>query len=135
MSAAHPTTILFVDDDSAWRVVLDRWFKGAGLRSIGLARGEWITHAIERYQPDVVLLDIQLSGRDGLYVLEDVRRRWPALPVVVMTAFGGKQTADLARHLGASGYLDKPFRMDELTAELMRVTGGSAPGTEPSPCA
>jgi DNA-binding response OmpR family regulator len=135
MRAAFPTTILFVDDDAAWRVVLDRWFKGLGLRSIGLARGEWIAHAIEHYRPDVLLLDIHLPGRDGLRVLEDVRRRWPTMPVVVMTAFGGKQTADLVRHVGASGYLDKPFRMDELTAELMRVVGRSAPGNEPSPCA
>jgi two-component system nitrogen regulation response regulator GlnG len=132
MHEVLPTTILFVDDDAAWRVVLDRWFRGLGLRSIGLARGEWITHAIEQYQPDVLLLDIHLPGRDGLHVLEDVRRRWPTLPVVVMTAFGGKQTADLARHVGATGYLDKPFRMDELTDELRRVVGRS--GDEP-PCA
>jgi len=135
MSAALPTTVLFVDDDAAWRVVLDRWFKGAGLRSIGLARGEWITHAIKRYRPDVVLLDMHLSGRNGLCVLDEVRGRWATLPVIVMTAFGGKYTADLALQLGATGYLDKPFRMEQLTAELRRVVGRPAPGNEPSPCA
>jgi DNA-binding NtrC family response regulator len=135
MSLRPVATVLFVDDDSAWRLMLDRWLKAEGLRGIGLARGEWLTHAIERYHPDVLLLDINLPGEDGLEVLENVRRRWPTLPVIVMTAFGGHQTADLARHLGASGYLDKPFPMDHLRAQLTRVTQGDAPEDERSPCA
>jgi DNA-binding NtrC family response regulator len=117
------TTVMVVDDDAAWRVALERWLHSEGMRGIGLGRAEWITSAIETHQPDAVLLDIHLPGSDGLQVLEVVRHRWPVLPVIVMTAFGGQETGDLARRCGATGYLDKPFRMADLMTELRRVTG------------
>jgi len=121
-------TIMIVDDDSAWRVALERWLRDEGMRGIGLSRGEWITSAIETHRPDAVLLDIHLPGVDGLQVLEIVRERWPSLPVIVMTAFGGRETGDLARRCGAAGYLDKPFRMADLTQEIRRlISGGGAP--------
>ena len=121
-------TIMIVDDDSAWRVALERWLRDEGMRGIGLSRGEWITSAIETHRPDAVLLDIHLPGVDGLQVLEIVRERWPSLPVIVMTAFGGRETGDLARRCGAAGYFDKPFRMADLTQEIRRlISGGGAP--------
>jgi DNA-binding response OmpR family regulator len=123
------TTILLVDDDGAWRVALERWLKGEGMRGIGLGRAEWIASAIETHRPDAVLLDIHLPGTDGLRVLEVVRHRWPTLPVIIMTAFGGRETGDLARNCGASGYLEKPFRMAQLMAEIERVT---SPTRQPS---
>jgi DNA-binding NtrC family response regulator len=120
----HGATVLVVDDDAAWRAVLERWLQDEGMRGIGVARGEWVTGAIHTHQPDVVLLDVHLPGIDGLYVLGVVRRHWPTLPVIIMTAFGGRETAELARRCGATGYLDKPFRMTELASELARATGG-----------
>lgn len=51
-----------------------------------------------------------------------VRYRWPDLPVIVMTAFGGSETGELARRRGATGYLEKPFRMSELVTEVERTT-------------
>lgn len=128
MSAARPTTVLLVDDDGAWRVALERWLQGEGMRGIGLGRGEWITSAIETHHPDVVLLDIHLPGLDGLQALEVVRLRWPHLPVLIMTAFGGSETGELARRCGATGYLEKPFRMSDLMTELARAT------RQPSQC-
>jgi DNA-binding NtrC family response regulator len=118
------TTIMIVDDDTAWRVALERWLRTEGIRGVGLARGEWLTTAIETHKPDAVLLDIHLQGMDGLQALEVVRYRFPSLPVIIMTAFGGPETGDLARRSGATGYLDKPFRMRDLMAEVERATGG-----------
>jgi DNA-binding NtrC family response regulator len=121
-------TIMIVDDDSAWRVALERWLRDEGMRGIGLSRAEWIISAIEAHRPDAVLLDIHLPGADGLQALETVRQRWPTLPVIVMTAFGGRETGELARRCGATGYLDKPFRMADLTREVERATaGGGSP--------
>ena len=103
--------------------MLERWLDAEGMQARGVARGEWATHAIETHRPDVVLLDVDLPGIDGLRILDMVRRRWPMLPVIVMTAFGGADTRALAGRLGATAYLDKPFRMTDLVAELSRVTG------------
>jgi DNA-binding NtrC family response regulator len=116
-------TVLVVDDDRAWRGVLEHWLKAEGIRAISVTSGEWVVHAIRTHEPDVVLLDLYLPGQDGLGVLDTIRRRWPALPVVIMTAFGGPETQARARGAGATGYLDKPFRMASLTTELARVAG------------
>jgi len=126
MNAARMRTVLLVDDDGDWRAALERWLQGEGMRGIGLGRGEWITSAIETHQPDVVLLDIHLPGLDGLQILEVLRLRWPSLPVVIMTAFGGFETGELARRCGATGYLEKPFRMADLMTELARALEGSS---------
>lgn len=92
---ARATTVLPVDDDGAWRAVLERVLRSEGMRGIGLDRGDQI--AVVRY-------------------------RWPDLPVIVMTAFGGSETGELARRRGATGYLEKPFRMSELVTEVERTT-------------
>ncbi|HEU4369048.1 MAG TPA: response regulator [Methylomirabilota bacterium] len=121
VSACRPLTVVLVDDDGAWRTVLGGWLEGEGMRVIRLARGEWITSAVETHRADVVLLDVHLPGLDGLDVLEALHRRWPALPIIVMTAFGGPDTADLAHRCGATAYLDKPFRMTELMDHMERI--------------
>jgi DNA-binding response OmpR family regulator len=79
-----------------------------------LPRGDWVVQAVDLHQPDVVILDVNLPGITGLEVLRAVERRWPALPVVVMTAFGGPTVGAEARRLGAVAYLEKPFRMGTL---------------------
>ena len=126
VNATRVTTVLLVDDDGDWRAALELWLQGEGMRGIGLGRGERITSAIETHRPDVVLLDIHLPGLDGLQILDLLHLRWPSLPVVIMTAFGGFETGELARRCGATGYLEKPFRMAELMSELARALEGRA---------
>jgi DNA-binding NtrC family response regulator len=121
-------TALLVDDDAAWRAALGGWLEGEGVRVVRLTRGEWVTSAIETHHADVVLLDVHLPGLDGLQVLESIRARWPKLPVIVMTAFGGPDLADRILRGGATAFLDKPFRMSELMTVLERATErGEAP--------
>lgn len=128
---ARVTTVLLVEDDADWRVLLERRLTEEGMRPIGLARGEWTTLAVETHHPDVVVLDLHLGGLDGLEVLELVRRRWPALPVIAMTAFGGRDARELARRRGATGFLEKPFPIAQLVSELTRATKGYNTGADP----
>jgi DNA-binding response OmpR family regulator len=68
--------------------------------------------------PDLVILDLMLPGRDGLSVLEGIRRTKPALPVILLTARG--EVGDKVEGLdaGANDYVTKPFSFDELTARV-----------------
>jgi two-component system nitrogen regulation response regulator GlnG len=127
VQAERTLTVLLVDDDDSWRASLERWLSALGMRSVGLAEATPVAEAIAAHHPDVVLLDVHLPHADGLRVLADVRARWPALPVVVMTAFGGRETEARARDAGATGYLDKPFRMEQLAAHVFRAIHGCAP--------
>jgi CheY-like chemotaxis protein/anti-sigma regulatory factor (Ser/Thr protein kinase) len=68
--------------------------------------GEALT-AIERQLPDVILTDLRMPGMDGLALVEEVKRKYPAVPVLVMTAFGSEDIAILALERGAAGYVPK----------------------------
>lgn len=120
-------TVLLVDDDDAWRAVLGGWLEDAGMRVVRLTRGEWVTRAIETHRADAVLLDVHLPGLDGLELLDCIRDRWPTLPVLIMTSFGGADLEAQARRAGATVFLDKPFRMTELMEHLERIAGSTAP--------
>ena len=125
-------SLLVIDDDPAWRDALKGWLEREGFRAIMLARADWVISAVELHRPDVIVLDVNLPGASGLDVLGLLGRRWPALPVLIMTAFGGPGVGDVARRLGAAAYLEKPFRMATLVAEIRRVAacrGGAGPVT------
>lgn len=116
-----------VDDDPAWREALRKWLEDERFRTITLARADWVAPAIERYQPDVIVLDVNLPGVSGLDVLDSVSRRWPSLPVIIMTAFGGPGVGERAERLGAFAYMEKPFRMTALVDEIRRAASGGGP--------
>jgi len=73
---------------------------------------------------DVVLLDINMPGRSGLDVLEEVKRLQPGTPVLVLSGFPEADYAVRALKLGASGYLTKQSASDELVAAVRKVMAG-----------
>jgi len=111
-------SVIVVDDDTAWLADLETWLAHEGFQVVGISRGEWVLEAVDFHEPDVVVVDLHLPGVDGLQILGQLRRRWPALPVIVMTAFGGADVEERVRRLGATGYLDKPFRLEQLVATI-----------------
>ena len=81
--------------------------------------------AAEKQPFDLVLLDINMPGRSGIEVLQDLKRLYPRLPVVVLSAFPEKDYALRAFKLGASGYVSKQSASSELvTAARKALAGG-----------
>ena len=77
--------------------------------------------AMEQDVYDVILLDINLPGMDGMDVLRLVPARQPDTQVVMMTAFGTVDTAVEAMKQGAFDYINKPFSTDELVLTIQRA--------------
>lgn len=73
---------------------------------------------------DVVLLDIAMPGRDGLDVLQVLRRDWPRLPVLMLSTYPERQYAVRCIKLGAAGYLTKSADADDMIAAVRKVAGG-----------
>jgi DNA-binding response OmpR family regulator len=111
-------SVIVVDDDTAWLADLETWLAHEGFQVVGISRGEWVLEAVDFHEPDVVVVDLQLPGADGIEILGQLRRRWPALPVIAMTAFGGADVEERVRRLGATGYFDKPFRLEHLVSAI-----------------
>lgn len=73
---------------------------------------------------DVVLLDIAMPGRDGLDVLQVLRKAWPTLPVLMLSTYPEKQYAVRCIKLGASGYLNKSADADDMVSAVRKVAAG-----------
>ena len=73
---------------------------------------------------DVVLLDIAMPGRDGLDVLQELRKAWPKLPVLMLSTYPERQYAVRCIKLGAAGYLNKSADPDAMIAAVRKVADG-----------
>lgn len=73
---------------------------------------------------DAVLLDIALPGRDGMDVLQALKKSWPLLPVLMLSTYPEKQYAMRCIKLGAAGYLNKSAHPDDMIAAVRKVAAG-----------
>jgi DNA-binding NarL/FixJ family response regulator len=80
--------------------------------------------AAEKQTYDIVLLDINMPGRNGIEVLQDLKRLHPQLPVVVVSAFPERDYAVRAFKLGAAGYISKQSASSELVAAIHKALAG-----------
>ena len=69
---------------------------------------------VKMKQPDCVLLDMKMNGIDGIEVLKRIRKDWPEIPVIMMTAYGEMKLIEEALELGAAKYFTKPFDIYEV---------------------
>lgn len=114
-------TILVVDDDEALRSVLIEALRKRG-HDVDGARGDQdLPRSFPAYRYDVVLLDLKLSGSDGLEILSRIRESCPDTLVIIMTAFGGADAAMEAMRSGAHDFLEKPFSLTILELRLERA--------------
>lgn len=114
MVGQHPVYI--VDDDASIRSSLRFLLHNAGFRSIAFESGEAFLAAASRLEAGCVLLDVRLSGIDGLSVQQELRQRGLRLPVVIITGHGEVPLAVTAMKYGAIDFLSKPLSRDDLLA-------------------
>jgi DNA-binding NtrC family response regulator len=122
--------LLVIDDDEAGCRLVQAIFAGEGFEVAKAHDGLSGLARVAEDQPEAVILDLRLPGMDGLEVLERLRGRHPALPVVVLTANSDVQTAVRATRLGAFDYLTKPIDHDEIVVVLARALENRALKTE-----
>jgi len=114
--------ILTVDDDAVTCELLCEVFAREGFGAAFANSGEAALAEVARQPPDLLLSDIRMkTPLDGLSLLEMVRREYPSIPVVLMTAFGSIETAIRAVKQGAFDYISKPFNIDELVTIVRRA--------------
>ena len=116
--------ILVIDDSGLARKNLRRMLQGVGHQVVEAQDG---MAALEMYfaeKPDVVLLDLVMSGMYGLDVLKNLRQLDPAARVVVVSADIQMPSRELARDLGAGAFLSKPVEEAEVVAAVEAVLNG-----------
>ena len=110
--------ILIVDDEPDTVTILRDRLEMDHYEVITASSGNAALEQIDRDLPDLVLLDIQMPGMDGLETLAQIHRRYPGLLVTMLTAHGSIQRAVEATKLGAYDFLEKPFKSELIKAKV-----------------
>ena len=115
--------IFCVEDDANIRQLVVYTLESTGFQAKGFEDGKSFLAAIEREQPELVILDIMLPGMDGMEILKRLKQspRTREIPVVMATAKGAEYDKVLGLDAGADDYVTKPFGMLELVARVKAV--------------
>jgi DNA-binding NtrC family response regulator len=117
-------TIFICDDEAKILRYLDKLLQASGYRVETFARGTDLLlrlAAAEAVPCDAILQDVCMPDMDGLLILDQLRTRWPDIPVVIMTAHGTIDDAISAIKQGAYDYITKPFPKEKLLGVLERL--------------
>lgn len=128
MSGTEPISVMIVEDDEAVREGLRQLIDGSSGYTCRLASAsaEDALKLIPEHIPDVVLMDINLPGMNGIDCVVCIKNSWPAIQVMMLTVFDNSDEIFKSLAAGATGYLLKktpPARLLEAITEL--VNGGS----------
>lgn len=110
--------ILIIDDEKNYLLVLQTLLEDEGYTVTALSDPETALVFLQESEVDVVVTDMKMPRITGLDVLERVKKQWPYIPVLIMTAFGTIESAVETMKYGAFDYITKPFSNDELLLSI-----------------
>ena len=127
-----PVSILIVDDEPDVGALFRQQFRreareGIYVLHFALSASEALDRLDEEIEPQliVILSDINMPGMDGLALLREIKKRWPELPVMMLTAYGDDQRRRSAADCGAADFVTKPVDFDYLKTRLRELHGPS----------
>jgi DNA-binding response OmpR family regulator len=124
-------TVLLVDDDARLREIVGMALGGEGYRVTTAGSAEDAVRLLDRDDPDLLILDVMLPGRDGFELCRDIRTRSP-LPILMLTAKTDTVDVVVGLESGADDYVTKPFVTKELVARIRALLRRSrSPDPEP----
>jgi len=110
-------TVLVADDEAGLVRLLKSELELAGYHVIGAEDGAKAVELAAKREPDVIILDIMMPGKDGFAVCEEIRE-FSYAPIIMLSARGQERDKVQALNIGADDYLTKPFGMEELLARV-----------------
>lgn len=114
--------VLIVDDNASMRDLLTTLLSSQGYEVVGaLEDGNGVIDAVRTLSPQIICLDYQLPGRDGLDILREINSGHPEIDVLFITATEGPGIESQAADAGAAGFLRKPFGQKQVIDELQQV--------------
>jgi two-component system alkaline phosphatase synthesis response regulator PhoP len=115
--------VLIADDNPQILELLEAYLEPLGVRVLLAADGEATLAAVERDQPDLILLDVMMPKRSGFEVCRLLKedRRYRDIPIIMVTALNEAGDIERARECGADDFLSKPVNKIELLARVQNL--------------
>ncbi|HFC53881.1 MAG TPA: response regulator [Gammaproteobacteria bacterium] len=128
MNKLNGKKILLVDDDPSLLRLLSLRLESAGYQIQAVESAEKALACMASFQPYLIITDLRMGGMDGMSLFETVHSRYPALPVIILTAHGSIPDAVAATRRGVFGFLTKPFDTQQLMEQVekaFQISGGT----------
>jgi DNA-binding NarL/FixJ family response regulator len=125
MTATCATTrVLLVDDESLVRRILKQILSAyRDMELVGeAANGEEAISAVERLQPDIVVMDIRMPALDGISAAREIRARYPHVKVIGLSEYGNDFNTDAMERAGAVGVYRKSMALEELYPAIKAIS-------------
>jgi len=117
--------ILIVEDNPDNMKLFTAILGHYGHEVTGLVSGEGLAEALDNVKPELVLMDIQLPGRDGFELLAEIRKsRWAAVRILALTAHAMTGDREKARQAGFDDYITKPIDIASFPTDVARALAG-----------
>jgi len=120
---AANAVVMVVDDDAQLRSLVGTVLARAGHEVVEAADGEEALRLLDEKLPDLILTDLAMPKMDGARLIEEVRRRDPMLPMIVLTGLGTVDVAVEMMRKGACDFLTKPFQIEQLAGSVQKALG------------
>ena len=110
--------LLIVDDEVEICDFLKSFFEERNYEVKTASSGQTALEVLEQYRPQVVLLDIRMTGMDGIQVLEVIKKKYPRVKVIMVTALETRDKIEECLRLGADNYITKPLSLEYLENDV-----------------
>lgn len=111
-------TVLVVEDDRALQKMMSAFLTLNGFQAVTADNGEAALEKMESVMPDIVIADVMMPKMDGWELTSEIRRVWPLMPIILVTAKDTLEDKRTGFASGADDYLTKPVDLDELLLHI-----------------
>jgi DNA-binding NtrC family response regulator len=113
--------ILVVDDDAIVIKSCKRILEAEGFEVSSVPGADQALEAIRTSDFDLLLIDVKMPRHDGMYLMREIKKNWPEIPTIIMSGYPTPETIAEVLRLGATLFIPKPFRPDELVKSVRQV--------------
>ena len=113
--------ILVVDDDAIVIKSCRRILEAEGFEVMTVPGADEALERVKCYDFDLLLMDVKMPKHDGIFLMREIKKNWSDIPIIVMSGYPTPETIADVLKLGATQFIPKPFRPDELVKVVRQV--------------
>jgi two-component system response regulator (stage 0 sporulation protein F) len=113
--------ILIADDDPSILHSLYKFFSREGYRILLAQNANEAISIIKERRPDLLILDVKMPGKSAIELIEEIMSEGFNIPIIIMTAYSNIFTSSEAKAIGAKGYFQKPFDIENMNALVKKI--------------
>ena len=118
-------SVLMVDDEESVRTSIEIYLMDKGCRVYTATTAAEGLEKLDRYLPDVLLVDLKMPDKDGFYLMREAHKRDSTMPVIVITGHADIENAVRATRMGAYRFIEKPFSLSDIEHAVRQAVSSS----------